>query len=142
MSGTGTDYTVMEQNSAVVEAAIPGTDTKVEDKSNIADVSAEGQDTEGTDTEGTGDENANGDTENTEGELEVPKEANPIGTYIFIGIAAVIVIVALYFFKIYRKKGEDFEDDDEDEEETEEYENEDEDADSAEDDFFDRSEEE
>ena len=139
---TGTDYTVMEQNSAVVEAAIPGTDTKVEDKSNIADVNTEGQDTEGTDTEGTGDENANGDTENTEGEPDVPKEANPMGTYIFIGVAAVIAIVALYFFKIYRKKGEDFEDDDEDEEEAEEYENEDEDADSAEDDFFDRSEEE
>ena len=105
-------------------------------------IQSEGQDTEGTDTEGTGDENSNGDTENTDGELEVPKEANPMGTYIFIGVAAVIAIVALYFFKIYRKKGEDFEDDDEDEEETEEYENEDEDADSAEDDFFDRSEEE
>lgn len=133
---TGTDYTVMEQNSAVVEAAIPGEDTKQEEKKDVVDSSAEGQDTEGTDVENT-DEVA--DAENNE--QEVPKEANPMGTYIFIGVAAVIAIVALYFFKIYRKKGEDFEDDDEDEE-AEEYENEDEDADNAEDDFFDRNEEE
>ena len=139
---TGTDYTVMEQNSAVVEAAIPGTDTKVEDKNDTADVGAEGQDTEGIDTEGTDDENSTEDTGNAEGEPEAPKEANPMGTYIFIGVVAAIAIVALYFFKIYRRKGEDFEDDDEEEEEPEEYETEDEDADGAEDDFFDRNEEE
>lgn len=66
---------------------------------------------------------------------EEEESSNPFATYIFFGIVVAIAVAAIYFFKIYRRKGEDFEDDDEEEEE---YENEEE---ESEENFFNTKEE-
>ena len=80
-----------------------------------------------------------GNTEETEPEPEVKEAPNPMISYVLIGSLALIVIGAAYYFKVVRKKKEDFiEDEDEDEEDNEEYENEDEESEEdTEEDFFD-----
>ena len=82
-------------------------------------------------------------TEETEPEPEVKEAPNPMISYVLIGSLALIVIGAAYYFKVVRKKKEDFiEDEDEDEEDNEEYENEDEESEEdTEEDFFDEQEE-
>ncbi len=60
-------------------------------------------------------------TEETEPEEEAGEEASPIASYIIIGILAIAFIGGAYYFKVVRRKKEDFiEDEDEDEEDTEE----------------------
>ena len=79
----------------------------------------------------------------TEPEPEVKEAPNLMISYVLIGGLALIVIGAAYYFKVVRKKKEDFiEDEDEDEEDNEEYENEDEESEEdTEEDFFDEQEE-
>ena len=97
-----------------------------------------------TETEkGTEGAESTGNTEETEPEPEVKEAPNPMISYVLIGSLALIVIGAAYYFKVVRKKKEDFiEDEDEDEEDNEEYENEDEESEEdTEEDFFDEQEE-
>lgn len=133
---TSNNSETLPKNSAAIESAIPADGTAIS-KNN-------GENTETNiangETEGVGSEK---DTDKMsdieESEQTQTKESNSsLPTYIFFGVVTVIVVAAIYFIKIYRKKGEDFEDDDEDEEAEEDYENEDE---EPEEDFFDLEEE-
>lgn len=59
------------------------------------------------------------ETENPE-EVQMPEDENPIGSYLLIGLAALGVLGAGYYFKIYKPKHEYDEEEDEYEEEYEE----------------------
>ncbi len=76
-------------------------------------------------------------TEETEPE-EKAAEPNPAVSYILMGVLAIAFIGGAYYFKVVRKKKEDFiEDEDDAEEDEEEYENEDEEPeDGSGDEFF------
>lgn len=126
---TSDNSETLPKNSAALESAIPVTDSALPNNN-----------TEPEDVEQT--ERLEGTEENTEDaeqeqEPEEKAEPNPMISYVLIGGLAVAFIGGAYYFKVVRKKKEDFiEDEDEDEEDEEEvFENEDE-AES-EDDFFD-----
>ena len=123
----------LPKNSAALESAIPVTDGAL--PNNNTEPLEEPEQTE--EVEGT-EEN----TEETEQEPEEKAEPNPMISYVLIGGLAVAFIGGAYYFKVVRKKKEDFiEDEDEDEEDEEEvFENEDEDE--SDDDFFDGQEDE
>ena len=124
---TSDNSETLPKNSAALESAIPVTDSALPNNN------TEPEDVEQTESlEGT-EEN----TEETEQEPEEKAEPNPMISYVLIGGLAVAFIGGAYYFKVVRKKKEDFiEDEDEDEEDEEEvFENEDEDE--SEDDFFD-----
>lgn len=126
---TSDNSETLPKNSAALESAIPVTDSALPNNN------TEPEDVEQTETmEGT-EEN----TEDAEQEQEPEEKAepNPMISYVLIGGLAVAFIGGAYYFKVVRKKKEDFiEDEDEDEEDEEEvFENEDEDE--SEDDFFD-----
>ena len=79
------------------------------------------------------------DKDSSKEEKPEAKKKNPTGTYIFLGVAGIIFIAAMYFFKTMRRKNENFEDDGEEEngdyeEEIYESEEDTEDGDSS---FFD-----
>ena len=77
-----------------------------------------------------------------EPEEEQPAQTdNPMGTYIVLGIIAVIGIGAGYYFKVVKKKKEQFIDEDDEEDEEEVLEDEDE-TEDTEDDFFEKDDEE
>ncbi len=118
---TGITYTVMEQKAEIVESRLPNEELEKE---------LEAEETSEKESAETGENIEESDTE-IEQETE-EKEMTFIISYIFLGVIGAVVIVVLYFFKIYHRKGEDFVDDDEDMEE-ELYENEDE---GVEKDFF------
>lgn len=127
---------VLPKNSAALESSIQA------EESALPNNNGETADTDSADRE-TEDTESGEDTEEKEDTEESGKpeseSGNPLATYIFFGIVGVIAVAAIYFFKIYRRKGEDFEDDDEEEEPEEEYENEEE---ESEEDFFERRDEE
>lgn len=126
---TSDNSETLPKNSAALESAIPVTDSALPNNN-----------TEPEDVEQT--ESMEGTEENTEDakqeqEPEEQAEPNPMISYVLIGGLAVAFIGGAYYFKVVRKKKEDFiEDEDEDEEDEEEvFENEDEDE--SDDDFFD-----
>lgn len=126
---TSDNSETLPKNSAALESAIPVTDSALPNNN------TEPEDVEQTEAvEGT-EEN----TEDAEQEQEPEEQAepNPMISYVLIGGFAVAFIGGAYYFKVVRKKKEDFiEDEDEDEEDEEEvFENEDEDE--SDDDFFD-----
>ena len=130
---TSDNSETLPKNSAALESAIPVTDGAL--PNNNTEPLEEPEQTE--EVEGT-EEN----TEETEQEPEEKAEPNPMISYVLIGGLAVAFIGGAYYFKVVRKKKEDFiEDEDEDEEDEEEvFENEDEDE--YDDDFFDGQEDE
>lgn len=130
---TSDNSETLPKNSAALESAIPVTDGAL--PNNNTEPLEEAEQTE--EVEGT-EEN----TEETEQEPEEKAEPNPMISYVLIGGLAVAFIGGAYYFKVVRKKKEDFiEDEDEDEEDEEEvFENEDEDE--SDDDFFDGQEDE
>lgn len=130
---TSDNSETLPKNSAALESAIPVTDGAL--PNNNTEPLEELEQTE--EVEGT-EEN----TEETEQEPEEKAEPNPMISYVLIGGLAVAFIGGAYYFKVVRKKKEDFiEDEDEDEEDEEEiFENEDEDE--SDDDFFDGQEDE
>lgn len=130
---TSDNSETLPKNSAALESAIPVTDGAL--PNNNTEPLEEPEQTE--EVEGT-EEN----TEETEQEPEEKAEPNPMISYVLIGGLAVAFIGGAYYFKVVRKKKEDFiEDEDEDEEDEEEvFENEDEDE--SDDDFFDGKEDE
>lgn len=130
---TSDNSEILPKNSAALESAIPVTDGAL--PNNNTEPLEEPEQTE--EVEGT-EEN----TEETEQEPEEKAEPNPMISYVLIGGLAVAFIGGAYYFKVVRKKKEDFiEDEDEDEEDEKEvFENEDEDE--SDDDFFDGQEDE
>ena len=67
---------------------------------------------------------------------------NPMGTYIVLGIIAVIGIGAGYYFKVVKKKKEQFIDEDDEEDEEEEVLEDEDETEDTEDDFFEKDDEE
>lgn len=105
---TGTDYETLGQDMAVADGT--GNVNNGED-------STEENATDGKITSG----NENGDKDSSKEDKAEEKKKNPTGTYIFLGVAGIISIAALYYFKVLRRKNEDFEDE---EDETGDYEEE------------------
>lgn len=130
---TSDNSETLPKNSAALESAIPVTDGALPNNNTEPLEEAE-QTEEVEDTEET--------TEETKQEPEEKAEPNPMISYVLIGGLAGAFIGGAYYFKVVRKKKEDFiEDEDEDEEDEEEvFENEDEDE--SDDDFFDGQEDE
>ena len=132
LNATSDNSETLPKNSAALESAIPNGESALPNNNG-----------EQTDTEGKEGTESTENTEETEPEPEVKEAPNPMISYVLIGGLALIVIGAAYYFKVVRKKKEDFiEDEDEDEEDNEEYENEDEESEEdTEEDFFDEQEE-
>ena len=135
LNTTSDNSETLPKNSAALESAIPTSESALPNN-NAEQGNKQEEDTEGTeeDTESTGEPE----------ETEVKEQANPMISYILMGGLAVAVIGGAYYFKMVRKKKEDFiEDEDEDEEDNEDYENEDEESEDCSDDgFFEEQEEE
>ena len=133
LNATSGNSETLPKNSAALESAIPAGESAL--PNNNGEMPDDTQQTEeNTEEESTEDmEN----TEETEPE-EKAAEPNPAVSYILMGVLAIAFIGGAYYFKVARKKKEDFiEDEDEDEEDEEEYENEDEEPeDGSEDEFF------
>ena len=134
LNTTSGNSETLPKNSAALESAIPTGESAL--PNNNSEVQEKEQQVE----ENAADTEPAEDTEST-GEKEPEKksaEQNPALSYILMGILAAAFIGGAYYFKVVRKKKEDFiEDEDEDEEEDEEYENEDEEPeDDSGDDFF------
>ena len=142
LNATSDNSETLPKNSAVLESAIPNGESALPNN-NGEQTDTEGKETETEGAEGTEGTESTENAEETEPEPEVKEEPNPIISYVLIGGLALIVIGAAYYFKVVRKKKEDFiEDEDEDEEDNEEYENEDEESEEdTEEDFFDEQEE-
>ena len=129
----------LPKNSAALESAIPTEEGALPNNNR-----EQPEDTEQAEENAGETENAE-DTENTEEpEPEEKAEPNPLISYILMGALAIAFIGGAYYFKVVRKKKEDFiEDEDEDEEDEEELENEDEEPeDGSGDDFFEDKEDE
>ena len=133
---------ILPKNSAALESAIPTEEGALpnnngEQPDDTGQAEENAEETENAeDTE---------DTESTEEpEPEEKAEQNPLISYILMGALAIAFICGAYYFKVVRKKKEDFiEDEDEDEEDEEEYENEEEEPeDGSDDDFFEDKEDE
>lgn len=126
---TSDNSETLPKNSAALESAIPVTDSALPNNNTESEDVEQAESLEGTEE----------NTEDAEQEQEPEEQAepNPMISYVLIGGLAVAFIGGAYYFKVVRKKKEDFiEDEDEDEEDEEEvFENEDEDE--SDDDFFD-----
>lgn len=128
---TGTDYETLGQDMAVADGALPD----MAGNADNGEDSTEGNATDGEVTSG----NENGDKDSSKEDKPEEKKKNPAGTYIFLGVTGIIFIAVLYYFKVLRRKNEDFEDEEEEETgdyEEEVYENE-EDTEDGNDRFFD-----
>lgn len=127
---TSDNSETLPKNSAALESAIPVSEGAL--MNNNADMAEGTQQTEDND----------GDTETAEDEesaedAEPEKEPGSLASYILIGILAAGFIGGAYYFKIIRRKKEDFiEDEDEDMEDEEDEEYEEEAEDDSEEDFF------
>ena len=140
LNATSDNSETLPKNSAALESAIPTEGGAL--PNNNGELPEDQEQAE----ENIEDEENAEDTENTE-ETEPEEKAsepNPMVSYILMGALAIAFIGGAYYFKVVRKKKEDFiEDEDEDEEEDEEYENEEEDPeDGSEDGFFEGKEDE
>ena len=139
LNATSDNSETLPKNSAALESAIPTEEGAL--PNNNGEMPEDTQQVEETeDVEDT--EDVEG-TEETEPE-EKAAEPNPVISYILMGALAIAFIGGAYYFKVVRKKKEDFiEDEDEDEEDEEELENEDEEPeDGSGDDFFENEEDE
>lgn len=108
---TKTDSETLPKNSAALESAIPVSDSALPNNN---------AETDNEETEELPEDGEESTEESTEEPEEQPAQTdNPMGTYIVLGIIAVIGIGAGYYFKVVKKKKEQFidEDDEEDEEE-------------------------
>ena len=135
---TSDNSEVLPKNSAALESAIPTGEGALPNNNGEMP-----EDTEPADEKAEERENTE-ETENMENAEEIEpeekaEEPNPLISYILIGALVAAFIGGAYYFKVVRKKKEDFiEDEDEDVEDEEEYESEEEDAeDDSGDCFFD-----
>ena len=137
LNTTSGNSETLPKNSAALESAIPSEEGALPNNN--------GETPEDTQQEGENKEEEKADDKKKKKEeKEKTEEPDPTVSYILMGALAVAFIGGAYYFKVVRKKKEDFiEDEDEDREDEEEYENEDEElGDSSEDDFFDEDTEE
>ena len=140
---TSDNSETLPKNSAALESAIPTEEGALPNNNGELP-----EDTEQAEENPEGEENTENpeeteDTEEPEPE-EKAKEPNPIISYILMGVLVIAFICGAYYFKVVRKKKEDFiEDEDEDEEDEEELENEEEEPEEGSgDDFFENEEDE
>lgn len=134
---TSDNSETLPKNSAALESAIPTEEAALpnnngeilEDTKQPVENAEDGEEQESPE-----------DAEGTEepGQEKKAAEPNPAASYILMGMLAAGFIGGAYYFKVARKKKEDFiEDEDEDVDDEEEYENEDEEPeDGSGDDFF------
>lgn len=133
---TADNSETLPKNSAALESTIPVMEGALPNNN------GEGQEKEEEPTEELSEDD---NVENTkESEVKQPETSdNPMGTYIVLGMLAVIGIGGGYYFKIVKGKKEEFlDEDDDDEDEEEEFEDDEEENEDAEDDFFDNRDEE
>ena len=140
LNATSDNSETLPKNSAALESAIPTEESAL--PNNNGEMPEDTEQTE-EDTEDVEDTEETESTEETEPE-EKTEEPNPFISYILMGALAIAFIGGAYYFKVVRKKKEDFiEDEDEDGEDEEEYENEEEEPeDGSDDDFFEDKEDE
>jgi len=140
LNATSDNSETLPKNSAALESAIPTEEGALPNNNG-----EQPEDTEPAE-ENAGDTEDTESTEEPEPEPEEKAEPNPLVSYILMGALAVAFIGGAYYFKVVRKKKEDFiedEDEDEDGEDEEEYENEEEEPeDGSDDDFFEDKEDE
>ena len=142
LNATSDNSETLPKNSAALESAIPT------EEGALPNNNGEQPEDTGQAEENTGETENAEDTEDTESteeaEPEEKAEPNPLVSYILMGALAIAFIGGAYYFKVVRKKKEDFiEDEDEDEEDEEELENEDEEQeDGSRDEFFENEEDE
>ena len=132
LNTTSDNSETLPKNSAALESAIRTEESAL--PNNNGEIPEDTPQPE----ENTKDEENMEDAESTEDvePEEKAEEPNPVISYILMGALAIAFIGGAYYFKVVRKKKEDFiEDEDEDGEDEEELENEDAEEDS-EDDFF------
>ena len=139
LNATSDNSETLPKNSAALESAIPAEDSALPNNNGEKPEDTEQTEEDIEETENTEDAES---TEETEPE-EKAEEANPVISYILMGALATAFIGGAYYFKVVRRKKEDFiEDEDEDEEDEEELENEDDEPeDGSKDDFFEDEEE-
>ena len=128
LNTTSDNSETLPKNSAALESSIPTEESAL--PNNNGEKPEETQQTE----ENTGDVEDEEDVESTEETEpeEKAEEPNPVVSYILMGVLATAFIGGAYYFKVVRKKKEDFiEDEDE-----EEYEDEDEESEDGSADFF------
>ena len=140
LNATSDNSETLPKNSAALESAIPTEESALPNNNGEMPEDTEQTEEDTGETENTEDAES---TEETEPE-EKTGEPNPVISYILMGALAIAFIGGAYYFKVVRKKKEDFiEDEDEDEEDDEEYENEDEEPeDGSKDEFFENEEDE
>lgn len=127
----------LPKNSAALESAIPVTDSALPNNNTDAEKEEAAEE-----LPEDGEENTEEDTQEPETE-QTTKTDNPMGTYIVIGVLAVLGIGAGYYFKVVKGKKEEFLDEDDDEEDEEEtIEDDDEEDEDTEEDFFNQNDEE
>ncbi len=140
LNATSDNSETLPKNSAALESAIPTEESAL--PNNNGEMPEDTEQTE-EDTEDVENTEETESTEETEPE-EKTEEPNPFISYILMGALAIAFIGGAYYFKVVRKKKEDFiEDEDEDEEDEEELENEcEEPEDGSRDEFFEDGEDE
>ena len=140
LNATSDNSETLPKNSAALESAIPTEESAL--PNNNGEMPEDTEQTE-EDTEDVENTEETESTEETEPE-EKTEEPNPFISYILMGALAIAFIGGAYYFKVVRKKKEDFiEDEDEDEEDEEELENENEEPeDGSRDEFFENGEDE
>lgn len=140
LNATSDNSETLPKNSAALESAIPTEESAL--PNNNGEMPEDTEQTE-EDTEDVENTEETESTEETEPE-EKTEEPNPFISYILMGALAIAFIGGAYYFKVVRKKKEDFiEDEDEDEEDEEELENESEEPeDGSRDEFFEDGEDE
>ena len=124
---TADNSDTLPQNSAALESAIPVTEGALPNNNGEQETEEEPAEEAAED----GEEN----TEEPEPEPEKTGE-NPAATYIILGIVAVAAIGGCYYFKVAKRKKEEFLDEYDDEEDDEEDYDDDEENEDSEDDFF------
>ena len=140
LNATSDNSETLPKNSAALESAIPTEESALPNNNGEMPEDAEQTEEDTEDVENTEETES---TEETEPE-EKTEEPNPFISYILMGALAIAFIGGAYYFKVVRKKKEDFiEDEDEDEEDEEELENEDDEPeDGSRDEFFENGEDE
>ena len=124
----------LPKNSAALESAIPVSDRALPNNN---------AETDNEETEELPEDGEESTEESTEEPEEQPAQTdNPMGTYIVLGIIAVIGIGAGYYFKVVKKKKEQFLDEDDEEDEEEEVLEDEDEIEDTEDDFFEKDDEE
>lgn len=124
----------LPKNSAALESAIPVSDRALPNNN---------AETDNEETEELPEDGEESTEESTEEPEEQPAQTdNPMGTYIVLGIIAVIGIGAGYYFKVVKKKKEQFLDEDDEEDEEEEVLEDEDKTEETEDDFFEKDDEE